>query len=259
MSAKSITLHEQLAITKAKSNQASKCRTELTATFASKRHLFEEKQVVFRPIAETAQVQTTVERSIQSTVLSELNWVAPYLINAIDAELQVSEANTAARADIVLEGETTALAVNVPATALLELDKRIAELKLLIEAIPTLDPAKGFVTDPTHAKANDGVFKARDVHKSRTQKVRETILLAAATEHHPAQVSLVDTDKVIGTLDEQEWSGLITPAAKADLIDRVEVVARAVKAARSRANNVVVNTTLQLGAKLVNFVISGAK
>lgn len=258
-SSKSVSLHEQLAITKGVANQAVKCRTELTATFASKRHLFEEKQVVFRPIAEGTQPQTTVERSLQSTIKSELDWIAPFLIKSIDAELQVSEANTMARADIVLEGEVTPLAINVPATALLELDKRIAELKLLIDAVPTLDPARGFVVDSTHAKATDGVFKARDVHKSRTQKVKETITLAPATEHHPAQVSLIDIDRVIGTVDEQEWSGLITPAAKAELIDRVEIMARAVKAARSRANNVAVDTTKVIGAKLVGYILGGAK
>lgn len=252
---RSVTLHEQLAIQGQLSNQADKCRTQLATTFGSKRHLFEEKQVVFTPLAEGSQRETSVQSTLQSTVKDELEWVSPFLAKALDAGLQVAEANTSARADLVLEtGEV--LATNVPATALLELDKRVNEVKLLVEAVPTLDPAKGFEPYTSHAKGA-AVFKARDVRKDRTQKVKDVITLAPPTDKHPAQVQLIDVDRKVGVIEEQEWSGLITPAAKADLIDRVEILARAVKAARSRANNVTVDRSRQYGAKLLSYVITG--
>jgi hypothetical protein len=40
----------------------------------------------------------------------------------------------------------------------------------------------------------------------------------------------------VGTILEQEWSSLITPAKKAELMDRSEQLIRAVQKARSRAN-----------------------
>jgi hypothetical protein len=254
MSRPSPTLHELLAIEGALEGQATKCRTQLAATFTSKRHLFEEKSKVFTPLLEGAQKDTSVESTLQSTVPEELDWITPFITKALDAGLQIAEANTQARADIVLEsGET--LATGVPATALLELEKRINEVKTLIEAVPTLDPAKGFEPYSSHAKKH--VFKARDVRKPRTQKAREVLTLAQATDKHPAQVQLLDVDKVIGHVDEQEWSGLITPATKAGLITRVETLVRAVKAARSRANNVEVNRERSYGAALLGYVFNG--
>lgn len=250
-----VTLHEQLATEGQLEAQAAKCRTQLAATFGGKRHLFEEKQVVFTPLAEGAKQETSVQSTLQTTVVEELNWIAPFVSKALDASLQVAEANTRAVADIVLEsGEV--LATNVPATALLELDKRVAELKVLVEAIPTLDPAKGFSTDSTHSKGSS-VFKARDVCKTRTQKDKKVITLASATDKHPAQVQLIDIDAPVGTIEEQEWSGLITPSDKADLINRVEILSRAVKAARSRANGVSVSRDIKYGDKLVQFVFKG--
>ena len=121
------TLHEVLAVEKGFSGQSDKCRTQLAATFNSKRHLFEEKAKVFTPTTEGAKQETTIESTIQSTVASELDWLQGFLVKSIDAAVQVAEANTSARADIVLEsGET--LALNVPATALLALAKDIAEI-----------------------------------------------------------------------------------------------------------------------------------
>lgn len=249
-----VTLHEQLAIETALKNQSDKCRTELASTFEKKRHLFAETHKVFTPITEGAKAETTVESTIQTSVTSELSWIQPFLAKTLDASLQVAEANTSARSDIVLEtGEV--VATNVPATALLELEKRVAEVKTLVEAIPTLDPAKGFTIDASHAMR--GVFKAREVRKPRTQKAKEVYTLAPATDKHPAQVQLLDIDKLIGHVDEQEWSALITPADKAELIDRVEILARAVKAARSRANNVTVDRSRQYGVKLLTYVFSG--
>ncbi len=61
-------------------------------------------------------------------------------------------------------------------------------------------------------------------------------------------------DKPVGTIQEQEWSGLITPAAKSDYIARAETLGRAVRAARSRANTVEVDTTKRIGATLLTFV-----
>jgi len=247
-------LHELLAIESLHKTQADKVRAQLADTFDKKRHLFGSKVVVFTPSAEGQPAETTTESTVQTTVPAELRWVGGPIQKAIDVAYQVAEANTMARADIVLE-DGSILVANVPATALLELEKRMAEVKVLVEAVPTLDPAKGFAPDATHSLAN--VFRARDVAKTRTAKVKEVLVLYPATDKHPAQVQVIDKDVPTGKVAEQEWSGLITPAAKADLINRVEVVARAVRKARSRANNVIVEGNTGIGAKLLGYVFGG--
>ena len=118
-------LHELLAVETALGNQATKCRTDLVETFAKKRHLFEEKRVTFIPSAEGAQLETETQSDIQTTIAAELKWIEGILVKSLDASFQVAVANTVAKADIVLEtGET--ILTGVPATALLELEKRVA-------------------------------------------------------------------------------------------------------------------------------------
>jgi hypothetical protein len=140
----------------------------------------------------------------------------------------------------------------VPATTLLQLEKRVAEWKDLIQSIPTLDPAKGFKADAARGR---GYYQARDVTKPRTKKEPQVITLAPATKEHPAQTQLISIDKPIGTILEQEWSSLITPATKADLLDRVETLLRAVAKARSKANDHSIDVSdKKIGANLLDFV-----
>lgn len=247
-------LHELLAVETNLENQANKCRLDLMNTFEKKRHLFEEKRVVFIPLAEGEQQVVEQQSDIQTTVHKELDWIQAYIAKALDASYQVAEANTQARADVVLDDDAgTILLKGLPATALLELEKRVAEVQALIGVIPTLDPAKGFTSDPQR-----GVFKAREVVKNRTKKQPKVIVRYEATKEHPAQTELFNEDVPIGKIQEQEWSGLLTPSDKADLLNRVEMVARAVRRARSRANDTEVDINKRIGSKLLKYVISGA-
>lgn len=245
-------LHELLAVESNLENQAAKCRTELASTFEKKRHLFEEKLVTFTPAGEGAQPVKEAQSDIQTNVTKELTWVRSHLVKALDASYQVAEANTIARADVVLEDDAqTVLLTGVPATALLELEKRIAEIAALVSAVPTLDPAKGFTKDTAR-----NLYKAREITKSRTRKEKKVYIKYEATKEHPAQTELLDQDVIIGSIQEQEWSGLITPAEKADLINRVEIVARAVRRARSRANDVEINSKAKIGDKLLSYIFN---
>lgn len=243
-------LHELLAVSTSQTTQSNKLRQDLSNTFEKKRHLFEQKLVTFTPSAEGASAVTEQQSDIQSTVAKELEWIAPHLAKTLDISLQIEDANTRAKADVMLPDGTVLLA-DVPATTLLPLQKRIAELQQLIASIPTLDPAKGFQPDEAAGK---GIFKARPIRKNRTAKVQEPLVLAPATEQHAAQVQLVSKDVVTGTIVEEEWSGLITPAQKADLLERVELVSRAVRAARSRANEAEVDKTKRIGKPLLDFI-----
>jgi hypothetical protein len=134
----------------------------------------------------------------------------------------------------------------------LELEKRGAEIQELISAIPTLDPAKGFVLDPDQGA---DVYRARDVIKTRTKKDIRVVTLAPATVEHPAQAQMVNVDVPTGQVTEREWSALITPAQKGDLLERAEELRRAVKKARMRANDAeAVDQTVNCGEKIFEFV-----
>ena len=248
-------MHELLAAEKSLETQAGKCRGDLVETFSKKRHHFEEKKVVFTPSTEGGVPVTECQSDIQTTVRGELAWIKDHIAKALDAGFQIADTNTHARADVILEGDAgTVLLKDIPATALLELEKRAAEVHLLVSAIPTLDPAKGFVLDPQRGV---GIYKAREVIKTRTKKDAKVIVKYDATKEHPAQTELVNVDIAIGTLSEQEWSSLISPAEKAELLNRAEMLIRALKCARSRANAAEVDTTKKLGNRLMGYVFEG--
>lgn len=118
-------LHELLAVEGNLETQALTVAADLANTFGHKRHLFEEKRVVFTPSEEGQTEKVETQSDIQSTVAKELKWIGGHLAKSLDASYHVAEANTAARADVVLENGTTMLK-NMPVTALLELEKRVA-------------------------------------------------------------------------------------------------------------------------------------
>ena len=243
-------LHEILAVEQQLKGQAQKTRTELQSTFDKKKHLFAQKVTSFTPAVEGGKAEIETQSDIQTTVKSELAWLAGIWQKAFDTSYQVQVGNTIARADVVLDNGTVLL-TGVPAAALLELEKRCAEIQELAKTIPTLDPALGFTPDTAKG---DGYFVAREVVKKRTAKVQEPLLLAPATDKHAAQVQLITKDVVTGTIREQEWSALLTPAQKADIITRAEEISRAVKQARMRANDVEVPAVQAVGAPILSYV-----
>lgn len=244
-------VHELLAVQDPLKGQSKKVQADLKLTFHGKRHLFEETLKSFIPFGENAKQETIEEKAIQSTVAKEIDFVSKHLIKAIDIGYQVDIANSTAVADVVTE-DGDELLKGMPATALLQLEHRLKEVQELVVSIPTVDPAKGFTLDSARG---EGIYKARDVRKNKTEKQDKPVTIAPATDKHPEQAVLKTYDVPVGHLLEQEWSGLITPSVKSQLIDRAEILLRAVKAARARANNIDIDTrNLKIGQTLLNYI-----
>lgn len=247
-------LHELLAAEGTVKSQADKCRTDLLSTFDKKKHLFGEKRVTFQSNVEGTPAVTEEQSDLQTTVPKELRWIADIWSKALDVAFSIDMGNVVAKADVLLD-DGSVLVAGVPATALLQLEKRANEIHAFIAAIPTLDPAKGFKTD---ADRGADVYVAREDNKNRTKKVEKYIVVVPPTEQHPAQTAKAVEDVVIGTIKTQEWSGLITPAEKADMLNRAEEVRRAFKTARSRANDVKVEAA-KIGGTVFSYVFSNKR
>ena len=244
-------LHELLAVEPNLTGQSVKTRTDLMGTFNNKKHLFQEKIVTFQPIEEGSKPVTEEQTSIQAQVRDEVKWISDILAKAIDAGYQIDVGNTLAKADIVTEDGDT-IANDVPATSLLQLEKRLQEVRLLVESLPTLDPAKGFTPDPNRPK---GQYISRVVNKNRTKKVEDYQVVVQPTKEHPAQIVKVTKDVVTGTISEQEWTSMISPAHKADVMAKIDVLTRAVKKARARANEQEVDVTkTKVGKKILDYI-----
>lgn len=242
-------LHELLAVESNLKGQADKTRNELKSTFEKKPHLFAQKLSVFQSTDEGVPPATEEQLDLQTSVAQELKWLSGILAPALNTSYAVAEGNTVARADVKI-GEKVILQA-VPATALLELEKRVSELHDLIGSIKTLDPAKGFKPDTDKGA---GIYKAREDVRTRTKKIVKPIVLYPATTEHPAQTQLITEDVEAGKLRVNEWSGLITPSEKAEMLERAETLRRAIKQARARANETEVSTKPAIGEKILSFV-----
>jgi hypothetical protein len=248
-------LHELLAVKKDQRTQAASALADLSNTFEKKQHLFIGKVKTFTPNTEKegeqANVKTEEATTISTKVKDELKWIKPFLAKSIDAHYLVALGGMAAKADVILEDTETPLISDAPASTLLELEDYLLELKKFLLSIPTLDPAKGFEPAPDKGA---GVYQSRIVEKTRTEMRKKTITLAVATEKHPAQVQVYDAQEPIGTIREQEFSAMLTVQDKGKLLERIEILMRAVKKARARANEVEVDTSHKIGDTLLAYV-----
>lgn len=245
-------LHELLAVNQNLRGQSTACIADLVNTFAKKTTHFAAKRIVYKPVGEGQADQLEQDQERQTSVATELEWLSDKVSKALDCAHSIDYANCTAKADVVLDNGTTIL-TGVPATSLLQLEHRLAELQAFVVAIPTLDPAKGFKLD---LDAGEGIFKAVDVIKPRTEKITTALVLYPHSDKHPAQVEKVVSDKTVGYTTTQEWSALITTAEKGRMLDRLENLTRAVKQARSRANDIEVPTQ-KIGERILGFVFNG--
>lgn len=244
-------LHELLAVESDVAGQAETCRTDLKGTFASKTHHFSKRIVQEKALVDGVADRTTSQLDMQSTVGTELRWIGKHLEKKLDIGHQVDVGNTLAKADVVLDNGTVLLK-DVPTTSLLRMAHRVGEIKDLVVSVPTLDPAKNFAPDPDQGV---GVFRAKDETKIRPEKVFQYVVMVAPTDKFPAQVKELMVDKPIAEVVTQEWSGLITVKQKAELLDRVEDLIRAIKKARARANDIDLDIRQHvIGAKILQHV-----
>lgn len=246
---KPVRLHELLAVRTSLETQAATTTSGLAATFEKKQHLFTGRLKAFAPYGETTPAKTEEQVDIQTGVIAELTWLKQHVTPWIDNILNIAEANTGAKADIILENGVT-IAANIPTSALLDFERLIAGLRAFALKVPTLDPAKSFVPAPDRG---EGIFVARTVEKVRREKRRKVLVLSPATDKHAAQVQLVEEDEPTGVIHEQEWSAMITPAHKAEILARIENLGRAVKRARQRANTATVDLTHKVGEEMYRY------
>lgn len=245
-------LHEILAVDKDKEKQVQKIVEETSKVFKSATEYFlgynkslrmfdEEEQEAANALAE--------EKPVITTVPARADYTFDLIADLIDIQMTKESTNQHANADIVVNGVT--VATNVPATMLLYLERELAKYRQILSYMPTLDQSMEWEQAP---EKGEHIFKTkRPVQASRTRKSYEIITLAEATKEHKAQVEKVTVDKAVGTWTTQYWSGMVTPAKKAEILTRFDALIQAVKQARMRANEAEVEKT-KIGESLFSFV-----
>ena len=192
------------------------------------------------------------ETKLATTVASELDKAMSTVAAAITAGYQIDEANTRAKADIVVDGEV--IARDVPATFLLQLERRLREVRALFRETPCFDPVRTWTVDVDADRKH--VLKAAAVVTIRKARTRKYNVMYEATKEHPAQVDVVEVDEPVGEIRSYEWTGMLASSKKAALVERVDALVASVKQARSRANTIDVNTEERIGKTLCDFLLA---
>ena len=246
-------LHEVLAVEKDLENVSLKVQEEAIVTFTKKTDHFlgnNKHLEMFDESRRKEEAGFREEKQIVTTVDDKLNYVGQAFTKYVDAMAQKEITNQSANADVITPDGRTIL-FNVPATLLLALEGRLAKLRLVYEAIPTLQPGVNWLVDDS---VGQGVFKAaNDEVRHKTEKVLESKILVAPTDKHPAQVEKWTEDRPVGQYVNTRWSSMITPSRKSQLLGRIDTLIGIVKQARMRANTVQV-VGLDVGKQLLSFI-----
>ncbi len=229
-------IHELIPVQQDKMAVAHSLTAEATNTFSKKPDHFQGHIRTVTMYDEQRQQENTTDiKELVETVASKLDHVWESLLPAIDIEASKENSNTsaAARADVVVGGK--AVLKDVPAIALLALEKRLNEIKSLYVSIPTLDPTFAWEEDASAALA--GQMKTKHAAQAqKTEKVHDFKVLVPATDKHPAQVTEFTIDKNVASINVERVSGMVSPATKAKWLKNISDLSSAVKEARQRAN-----------------------
>jgi hypothetical protein len=244
-------LHELLAVEADLSNTAKAMLEEAATTFQKKPdHFLGQVRSVKFMDATREQENVVEEKAMVTTVDDKLTYALGRNAKYWDAMLQKEAANSEAKADLVIDGET--VMKDLPATFLLGMETRLRNVQQVLLTIPTLDPSIKWSEDQS---AGDAVFKSDVQVGFKTEKVMKSKTLYDATKEHPAQIGTWNEDVPVARVETIKTSGMWTPRRKADVLARLDTLIRAVKKARQRANAVDV-TDLHVGKKLIDYLLA---
>lgn len=188
-------------------------------------------------------------KDIVTTVQKKLDYTWESIIKYYDVIAQKEVGNQSTHADVIINGEV--ILSNMPATLLLGLESRLKKVREMYLTIPTLAPGTEWVSDES---IGEGVFRAKYPEiRHRTEKTVEHKIIVQPTKEHPAQVEKWTSSVPVGNFTTDRWCGMISPAKKSQLLDRIDTLIEAVKQARQRANEVQLEN-VKVGEIIKNFI-----
>lgn len=228
-------LHELLAVEGDLKGQAQRVLGEVKDLFQGGISKFLGQIETHQPASENDEQLPPKITHVATTVAHQLGILEKAFVSWIDVSIQKEHTNQAAGAHLEIGEEV----YDLSATALLNLESKLAELRSAYRAIPTND-----VTTPWKWDSDNGVFVSDPPTIRRTtKKEMKSFVAVPATEHHPAQVEIYAEDVLSGHKTIVTQSGMITPTDKQGRLDRLESLLQEVRKARQRANDIETDST----------------
>lgn len=251
-------LHQILAVEKTRMGQTQKLHEDTLKKFGKATEYFFGHNKTLQLLAEGEQnaaieAQAEEDRPVTTTVHDTLEYFLKRWARSEDVAFQKTVANQHARADIKYNG--VVLLAAVPVEELLNLETRLTELRKVFVAIPTLNSNVAWARDDSAPY----IYRAvKDEVTTKTEKIAYGIILAPATDKHPAQVERGQRDEVVGRFTRIVKSGAVPSLQKARALECLDELLVGVKQARMEANTVEV-TTETIGDKITDLLMSNFK
>lgn len=220
------------------------------STFKNREHQFSGHLKTYKPVQEGGQGEEPEHTPMVLTVGEELAHFQATFSPFLNAELQMCETNTEAKATVEVGSFKL---VDAPATFLLQLEKHIGEVRKVIDAIPVLDGKHQWEED---GQQGAGVWKSKPEITYRTKKELQHKVMFEGDEHHPPQIEKWQEDVRIGSYTTERHSGLITIKQKIGLLRKLDKLQQGVKKARSEANKIK-HSTATIAEEVFEYLFDG--
>lgn len=246
-------LHELLAAEKTVASAWNTLLEETTKKLNNE-HFFQGhtkslKMIEDSPANEAIEAAAADHKEAPTNVLDTLHYALGIFANAENLQFQKNLTNTKALATVMYQGQP--LFADLPVDQLLGLEARLAKIRVIMLAVPTLDAARRWTRD-----GNSPSWVSEPEHATKTEKIMVPVVLSPATDKHPAQVKESTKDNVVGKFTQVRRSGAATAIQKAEAIKLVDELLVEVKKARMRANETVVPPDLErIGDKLAALLL----
>lgn len=173
----------------------------------------------------------------------------PHQVRLLDLTAMRDFTNSFAKADVVVDDNV--VIANAPVPFLLWLEQQLNYYVKVLQELPLLDPGTNWEWN-----GDQGVFASDPVETVKTKKIEVPLLLAPATDKHPAQVKVTTVDELQGYWTTVRYSGAFRRDDITQAIARARKLYDAVRAAQSLANEQVV-AEVKPGKTVVDFVFGG--
>lgn len=191
-------------------------------------------------------------KALPTNVYDTLDYALKIYANAENLQADKNVTNASAFADVEFRGQV--LFEALPVDELLGLESRISKIRELVLAVPTLDAGRVWSFDES-----TGSWISEPEHSVKTEKVMFPVIMAPATDKHPAQVKESTKDSTVGKFTTVRRSGAATAVQKAEAIQLVDELLVEIKKARMRANETQVADGHKIGTKLAELLLSPFK
>jgi hypothetical protein len=223
-------LHEILAVESDLKAEAQRVTSQIKALFTDGRAKLTGQIRTYQPLYEDGEDFADEITEMAATVSGELTRYRDAFGRWVDAAVQKEVTNQHTSASVMINGDD--VLGPLPATALLNLESKLVELRQVYAVIPTNDLAERWDFD-----YSQGHYVSQERVNYRTQKIPKAFVAHEATPEHPAQVTVFNEDARVGAWHTVIQSGMLSPVEKRNLLVRIDLLLREIKQARQRAND----------------------